>query len=128
GWRCSWRRTWARSRSGGPCSPGSTGGSGSGPVGLDAGVGAVDGSVEAGGSDGEPGGGEHRLEQPAERAELGPEVLGEILTCVAAGRIRRRVVGPAIENGACFRRLESECQIVKAQHPTPPAPRGEPPH
>src|SRR5262249_24058973 len=120
GWRCSWRRTWARSRSGGPCSPGSTGGSGSGPVGLDAGVGAVYGSVEAGGSDGEPGGGEHRLEQPAERAELGPEGLGEILTPVAPGTVRPPAVQPALRNRAGFGGLKVEDQIVKAQHPAGP--------
>jgi len=53
-------------------------------------------------------------------SSLGPEVLGEILTRIAAGRIRRRVVEPAIENGAGFGGLKVEDQIVKAQHPTGP--------
>jgi hypothetical protein len=62
--------------------------------GLDAGVGPVDPAIEADGHDAEPGGGEHRLEQPPEGAELGAQVLGEVLAGVAERGVFGRILKP----------------------------------
>src|ERR1700693_2944009 len=56
---------------------------------LDAGVGAVEVALEIHGEDLEAGRGEHRLDQPAEGAELGADVYGVVLAGVAVSGVGR---------------------------------------
>src|SRR5881392_706314 len=65
---------------------------------LDAGVGAVEAALVLRVHDLEAGRGQHRLQQPAEGAELGADVFGVILAGVSLGGIRRGLPEPVPED------------------------------
>jgi hypothetical protein len=84
--------------------------------GLDAAVGAVDRGIEVRGDDAEPGGGEYGFKQPPEGAELGAEMLGEVLPRMTVSRVLCRVIQPGIKNRLGLCGLEVEDQVSQAQH------------
>ena len=87
---------------------------------LDAGVGAVEAALELRVRDLEAGRAEHRLEEPAEGAELGADVFGVVLAGVPLGGIRRGVPEPVLEDLLGLGRPEIVDQVAQPQYPAGP--------
>src|SRR5690349_24078894 len=80
---------------------------------LDAGIGAVEAALVRHVRDLEAGRGQHRLEQPAEGAELGADVFGVVLAGVSLGGIRRGVPEPVPEDLFGLGRAEVVDQVAQ---------------
>ncbi len=86
-------------------------------AGLDARVGTEQPALEFHRRDLEAGGGQHWLEQPPERAELGADVFGVVIAGVPGGGIGRGVVEPAPEHLGRLARAEVVDQVAQPEHP-----------
>jgi len=82
----------------------------------DAGIRAVEPADELRGHDLEAGRGQHRLEQPAVRAELGADVLGVVLGGVSGGGIACSAGEPALEHPGRLGRAEVVDQVAQPEH------------